>query len=105
MTDHQDMKLFVVHLGYYDATTNFGVYESHTNVFVAARDAREAKQIAKAMPMYKDKKMHTDGIQEITAVQGYRICLEPDATLAAETQISSIAYQELNPESSSISGV
>ncbi len=97
MANADDKKLYIVHLGFYDQETNFGVYESHTNVFVAASTPQEAKLIAKAMPMYKNKKMHTDGIQEITAVQGFRVKLEPDASLDNDTVLNNFDYTQLNP--------
>ena len=42
VTANQDKKLYVVHVGFYDEQS--GIYESHTNFFVAAADQREAKQ-------------------------------------------------------------
>ena len=58
------MKLFLVHAGFYDDNVSGGFYESHTNYFVVATDVKQAKQKAKAIPEYKDKKMHIDGIKE-----------------------------------------
>lgn len=90
-------KLYIVHVGFYDREPNYGVYELHTNIFVAAESPDEAKRLAKASPWYRDKKMHTDGIQEIGAVMGYRVRLEPEAALNGTTQIRSFSYDDLNP--------
>jgi len=67
------MKLFMVHVGYYDLNTGEGIYESHLNFFVAAEDAKDAKTKTFAIPEFKEKKMHIDGIKEITRVQNYNV--------------------------------
>ena len=36
------MKLFLIHSGFYDKKVSSGFYESHTNYFVVAVDAKEA---------------------------------------------------------------
>ena len=69
------MKLFLVHAGFYDDNVSGGFYESHTNYFVVATDVKQAKQKAKAIPEYKNKKMHIDGIKEIDIVDGYSCLL------------------------------
>jgi len=97
MPSDTNKKLYIVHVGFYDKETNYGIYESHTNIFVAASSPQEARQIAKAMPIYKAKCMHTDGIQAIEAVQGYRIKLEQEAALNHENVIKNSDYEELNP--------
>ena len=38
------MKLFMVHVGFYDEETGEGIYESHVNFFVAAGNAKSAKK-------------------------------------------------------------
>ena len=55
------MKLFLAHCGFYDKNISGGFYESHTNYFVVAPNAKEAKNRTKAIPEYKNKKMHIDG--------------------------------------------
>ena len=40
------MKLFMVHVGYYDKSIGEGLYETHLNYFVAAEDAKDAKNKA-----------------------------------------------------------
>ena len=37
------MKLYLIHAGFYDENIYNGIYESHTNYFVAAKDLKEAK--------------------------------------------------------------
>ena len=70
------MKLFLVHVGFYDENVSGGFYESHTNYFIVAEDVKEAKKKAKEIPEYKEKKMHIDGIIEIDTVDDYRVVLE-----------------------------
>ncbi len=70
------MNLYMVHVGFYDPAVGEGIYESHMNFFVAARDAKEAKYKTLEISEYKDKKMHIDGIKEISTVDGYKIILE-----------------------------
>jgi hypothetical protein len=90
-------KLYVVHVGFYDKEPNFGVYEAHTNFFVIASSPRAAKQAVKAKPVYKKKKMHTDGVQEIIAVDGCQIKFAKDAKLKGGNIVNSYSYNELNP--------
>lgn len=68
-------KLFVVHLGFYGDLSD-GVYESHTNTFIAAKDFADAKIKAKQLPFFRKNKMHIDGIQQIDSVMGFRVVLE-----------------------------
>ena len=72
------MKLFIVHVGFYDH--DIGIYELHSNLLVAAPDARAAKEIVKSKPLFINKKMHIDAIQEIQNVDGYDIKLEATTT-------------------------
>ena len=72
------MKLYLVHAGFYDENISGGFYESHTNYFIAANDAKEAKIKAKQIPEYKKKKMHIDGIKVIEKVENYSIQLLED---------------------------
>ncbi len=94
-----DKKLYIVHVGFYDEHPNFGVYEAHTNFFVVAATPQEAKKIVKSRPVYTDKKMHTDGIQEIEVVGGQRLKFENDNSLKGEDIIRNYSYNQLNSES------
>ena len=62
------MKLFLVHAGFYDKNVSDGFYESHTNYFIVAEDVKEAKKKAKEIHEYKKKKMHIDGIRELSLI-------------------------------------
>lgn len=64
------MKLYMVHCGFYD-----GIYEGHTNLFVAAEDFTSAKIKVREEVDFKNRKMHVDGLQEITLVNGYQVNL------------------------------
>jgi hypothetical protein len=78
------MKLFLVHVGFYDA--EIGIYELHSNLLVAAEDARSAKEQVQQKPVFINKKMHIDAIQELTNVDGYDIILTKSLN-QAENQV------------------
>ena len=69
------MKLYLIHVGFYDSELMGGIYEQHGNIFVVAKNVTEAKIRSKENVTFKKKKMHIDGIQEINSVEGYRIHL------------------------------
>ena len=50
------MKLFMVHVGFYDEEIGEGIYESHVNFFVAAGNAKSAKKKTFQMEKFKNKK-------------------------------------------------
>lgn len=85
------MKLFIVHAGYYDS--EIGIYELHTNFFVAATDVSAVKKVIKEKDIYKKKNMHIDAVQEIEVVDGYRILLVEDQ--ACETKLPSYDYTQM----------
>ena len=70
------MKLYLIHTGYYDKSIGEGFYEQHTNIFIVAKNAYEAREKAKQTKEYIDKKMHIDGIKEIENIDGYDIQLK-----------------------------
>ena len=70
------MKLYLIHTGYYDKSIGEGFYEQHTNIFIVAKNAYEAREKAKQTKEYIDKKMHIDGIKEIENIDGYDIILK-----------------------------
>ena len=72
------MKLFLIHVGFYDPEMIGGLYEQHSNYFVVAQNIAEAKTKARLNLTYKAKKMHIDGIQELNVVDGFRINLIPE---------------------------
>ena len=67
------MKLYQVHTGFYDPSISDGFNEGHTNIFVCAKDEKEAREKVKEKEEYKKFKMHIDGIQEITIVDDYKV--------------------------------
>ena len=69
------MKLYLIHVGFYDPDLMEGLYEQHTNYFVSAENVKDAKKKARVNSIYKTKKMHIDGIQELNIIDGYRINL------------------------------
>ena len=72
------MKLYLIHAGYYDPEIMDGLYEQHTNFFVVGKNVKDAKKKVRQNSTYENKKMHIDGIQELNAVDGYRIQLVQD---------------------------
>ena len=70
------MKLYLIHVGFYDSDLLEGIYEQHANFFVVAKNVREAKSKTRDKKIFINKKMHIDGISEICAVDGYKIKLE-----------------------------
>jgi len=73
------VKLFMVHVGYYDKSIGEGLYETHLNYFVAAEDAKDAKNKAHQLSEFQERSMHIDGMKEISSVDGYKVILEKDA--------------------------
>ena len=69
------MKLYLVHVGFYDPNIMDGLYEQHANFFVVAENVKDAKKKAKQNLIFKKKKMHIDGIQELNIIDGYSIKL------------------------------
>ena len=41
------MKLYLIHTGYYDKSIGDGFYEQHTNIFIIAKDAHNAREKVK----------------------------------------------------------
>ncbi len=69
------MKLYLIHVGFYDPELIDGLYEQHVNFFVVAKNVKEAKTRAKMIQVFQNKNMHIDGIQELNLVDGYRVNL------------------------------
>ena len=79
------MKLFMVHVGFYDPSIGDGIYETHLNYFIAAENAKDAKSKTHELAQFKEKSMHIDGIKEINNVEGYEVILkETDTDLEGE---------------------
>ena len=69
------MNLYLVHCGFYDNEISSNVYEFHVNLFTAALNQEEAKYNISNQEIFKKKKMHIDGIQQISEVSHYQITL------------------------------
>lgn len=89
------MRLYLVHCGYYDEAVSAGIYESHTNLFVVAESAEAARHRAKSAAIFRDRKMHVDGVLQIDAVDGYRVMLEEDARLNHATITEALHFRDL----------
>lgn len=76
----EKMNLYVAHVGFYDQ--DIGIYELHSNIFVVAPSISAAKQVVKCKEIFINKKMHIDGIQEISIVDGFKINIEKHDFLA-----------------------
>ena len=68
----------MVHVGYYDKSIGEGLYETHLNYFVAAENAKDAKNKAHQLSEFQERSMHIDGMKEISSVDGYKVTLEKD---------------------------
>jgi len=89
------MKLYLVHCGFYDLELCDGIYEGHVNLFVAAENFEEAKNKVRLEPEFRKKKMHVDGLQEITVVGGYQVQLNQDQIWAGKTILNSNLHRDL----------
>lgn len=94
------MKLYLVHCGFYDNDVCDGVYESHVNLFVAASSFDDAKVKAKQQSIFKNKRMHVDGLQEIKTVDGFDIALTENLSAKGETLILNNKHRDLAPKPS-----
>lgn len=92
------MKLFLVHCGYYDEAVSAGIFESHTNLFVAAESAEDARQRAKSSELFRTRRMHVDGIQRIDVVDGFRVALQLDESLNGATHTEAFQFRDLAPK-------
>ena len=86
------MKLYLIHVGFYDHELMDGLYEQHGNYFVAADNAKDAKTQVSEIPIFKHKKMHIDGIQELNSVDGYQVTLVKESS---DNKSVSYSYEEV----------
>lgn len=91
------MKLYLVHVGFYNETWGSNVFESHTNFFVVAENAKDARAKVKEKEEVKKYRMHVDGILEINQIDGYKI--ELSKTESTDTQMTVTAHRDLAPPS------
>jgi hypothetical protein len=92
------MKLYLVHCGFYDADVCQGLYESHVNFFVVGESFEEARLNAKNLTEFKTKRMHIDGLQEISVVQGHEVQLQERVELGDGTVLVAHKLRELAPK-------
>lgn len=85
--------LFLIHCGFYDEEVSDGIYEFHVNIPVVAIDVAEAKDKIRENPLFLKKKMHIDGIQELSVIDGFRIAL--DGGSSTKNEIANIRYRDL----------
>jgi len=78
------MNLYMVHVGYYDPSIGEGLYEVHMNFFTAAQNPKKAKENILNLKEFQEKKMHIDGIKELSYVDGYRVSLREEKNLKKE---------------------
>jgi len=88
------MKLYIIHCGFYDEEISEGIYEFHVNIPIAANGVDEAKQKVRMDLAFQKKKMHIDGIQEISSVGGHQIELKPSMR-SNETIIANHLHRDL----------
>lgn len=86
------LRFFIVHCGFYDPNISSGLWESHTNLLIAALNLDDARARAKARPDFKKLKMHVDGIQEVVAVDGHRVELIADESFDGKTLVRRQKY-------------
>jgi len=89
------MNLYSIHCGFYDEEISEGIYEFHVNITVVAETIEIAKKSVRENPIFRRKKMHIDGIQEIKTVSGYKIGLILEADGSGKTQIGSHLHRDL----------
>ena len=94
------MKLYLIHCGFYDSELCDGLYESHVNFFVVGTSFEDARVRAKAIPEFKAKRMHVDGLQEVSAVSGYHVRLEESPELKGDTVVINNRHRDLAPKTS-----
>ena len=90
-----NMKLYLVHCGFYDMALCEGIYESHVNLLVAATSFDEAKERTRENPEFQKRKMHIDGLQHIALVSGFNIALNPSSPRTNETLLISNRHRDL----------
>ena len=95
---NSSIKLYLVHCGFYDNQICSGVFESHVNYFVVAKNFDEARLNIKTHPEFKEKRMHIDGLQEIQAVNGYELSFISNPTLNGGDIITSFKHRDLAPK-------
>ena len=89
------MNLYMVHVGFYDPSIGEGLYEVHMNFFSVAKNPKNAKEKILDLKEFKDKKMHIDGIKELSYVDGYKVSLKEDDGQKKEEILGYDEYKQL----------
>ena len=83
------LKLFMVHCGFYDKEIYDVAYEFHVNIPIIADSLESAKAQIKKCPKFQARKMHIDGIHELSLINqdalNYRVKIEVE-TQSAQTE-------------------
>ncbi|MCB0341715.1 MAG: DUF1543 domain-containing protein [Pseudobdellovibrionaceae bacterium] len=75
-------------------------YMNHMLIFfVAAESFAEARSKIKTHEEFKAKRMHVDGLQEIQAIDGFRVALQQDHAFEGKSKIINFKYRDLAPVS------
>lgn len=92
------MKLYLIHCGFYDSDVGNGLYESHVNFFVGALSFEDARAKVKLLPEFQERRMHVDGLQEVSAINGYVVELREEARLNGQTILATQKHRDLAPK-------
>ncbi|MEO5667649.1 MAG: DUF1543 domain-containing protein [Bdellovibrionota bacterium] len=90
--------LYLVHVGYYDQGLGNGLYESHSNMLVAAENFEDARTQAKDIGLKHGQRVHIDGMMRVEGVAGHRVDLVADASLENSDRFVSNKDRELAPK-------
>lgn len=88
------MKLYFIHCGFYEEEISEGIYEFHVNIPVAAESVDAAKLRVRDEAVFRRKKMHIDGIQEISSVSGFEVRMVPRPELADGTSVTAHLHRD-----------
>lgn len=91
------VKLYLVHVGYYDTGLGQGIFESHADIVIAAESFEEARTKAKAHGLSHGQKVHIDGMLRIDVVDGYEISLQENPAAKGASVLTSNKERELAP--------
>ncbi len=89
------IKLFLIHCGFYDSFDGLKIFESHTNFFLAAENENQARSLVKEKKIFKEKRMHIDGIIHIKSVDGFDVILQKNDK--ATEELIPFQFRDLAP--------
>ena len=91
-------QLYLVHVGYYDPGLGGGLYESHSNMLVAAESFEDARTQAKDIGTKHGHRVHIDGMVRVEGVAGMRVDLVTDPSLEGQDRMISNKDREMAPK-------